>query len=66
MSKTISQRLADGKTTQRQMEESRDRYRPVAVRGSLLYFTVAELCRVESMYQYSLEYFKVYQKESHD
>ena len=59
MSKAISERLADSKSTQRQIEENRESYRPVAVRGSLLYFTVAELCRVDSMYQYSLDYFEV-------
>lgn len=59
MSKAIAERLADSKSTKRQIEESRERYRPVAVRGSLLYFTVAELCRVDVMYQYSLDYFQV-------
>ncbi|CAM9656208.1 unnamed protein product [Ascophyllum nodosum] len=59
MSKAISERLADSKSTQRQIEENRESYRPVAVRGSLLYFTVAELCRVDSMYQYSLDYFEL-------
>lgn len=59
MSKAIAERLADSKSTKRQIEENRERYRPVAVRGSLLYFTVAELCRVDVMYQYSLDYFQV-------
>lgn len=59
MSKVIAERLADSKSTKRQIEESREGYRPVAVRGSLLYFTVAELCRVDVMYQYSLDYFQV-------
>eukprot|EP00903_Cladosiphon_okamuranus_P017642 g16249.t1 len=59
MSKAIAQRLADSKSTKRQIEESRERYRPVAVRGSLLYFTVADLCRVDIMYQFSLEYFQL-------
>lgn len=61
MSKAIAERLTDSKSTKRQIEESRERYRPVAVRGSLLYFTVAELCRVDVMYQYSLDYFEVQQ-----
>ena len=59
MSKAIGERLADSKSTKQQMEEGRERYRPLAVRGSLLYFTVAELCRVDVMYQYSLDYFQV-------
>lgn len=63
MSKAIGDRLADSKSTQRQIEESRERYRPVAARGSLLYFTVAELCKVDGMYQYSLDYFQVCRSE---
>lgn len=59
MSKAIGERLADSKNTQRQIEESRERYQPLAVRGSLLYFTIAELCKVDVMYQYSLDYFQV-------
>lgn len=59
MSKTIGDRLNDSKNTQKQIEESRDCYRPVAVRGSLLYFTIAELCKVDHMYQYGLHYFQV-------
>lgn len=59
MSKAIAERLADSKSTKRQIEDSRECYRPVAVRGSLLYFTVTELCRVDVMYQYSLDYFQV-------
>lgn len=59
MSKAIGERLADSKSTKQQMEEARERYRPLAVRGSLLYFTVAELCKVDVMYQYSLDYFQV-------
>lgn len=55
----IGERLADSQITQLQIEEIRERYRPVAVRGSLLYFTVAELCKVDIMYQYSLDYFQV-------
>ena len=59
MSKAIGERLADSKSTKQQMEEGRERYRPLAVRGSLLYFTVTERCRVDVMYQYSLDYFQV-------
>ena len=38
-------------------------YRPVATRGSVLYFAIALLARVDSMYQYSLQFFqKLYVK----
>lgn len=32
-------------------------YKPVAIRGALLYLIVTDLSAVESMYQFSLEYF---------
>merc|ERR1719375_2080941 len=35
----------------------RDTYRPVALRGSIIYFVTADLARIDPMYQYSLEYF---------
>ena len=34
-----------------------DRYRPTAFRGSLLFFCVSDLARVDPMYQYSLQWF---------
>jgi len=63
--------LADSKTTStqvneqvRQAEETKiliddacEGYRPVATRGSILYFVVADLGGVDPMYQYSLQYF---------
>jgi dynein heavy chain, axonemal len=37
---------------------ARERYRVVAVRGSVLYFVVANMADVDPMYQFSLKYFK--------
>lgn len=39
------------------MQETRATYVPVAVRASALFFVIADLCNVEPMYQYSLEWF---------
>ena len=39
------------------IEATRERYKQVAVRGALLYFTIAELPCLDNMYQYSLQYF---------
>ena len=36
---------------------SREKYRPVARRGSVLYFVIAGLALINDMYQYSLEFF---------
>ncbi|CAM9197261.1 unnamed protein product [Discosporangium mesarthrocarpum] len=58
-SRAIGERLAESKSTQHQILENRDRYRPIAVRGSLLYFTVEDLSKIDTMYQYSLEYFQL-------
>ena len=40
------------------MQKSRDVYSPVAYRASILYFVVKDLQKVNSMYQFSLTWFK--------
>ena len=40
-----------------EIEKAREVYKPVADRGALLYLIVTELSAIESMYQFSLEYF---------
>lgn len=40
-----------------QLDTLREAYRPVAVRGSILYFVIADLALIDPMYQYSLAYF---------
>ncbi len=43
------------------------RYRPCAFRGSLLYFGIADLAKIDPMYQYSLEWFtRLYAKGCQD
>ncbi len=54
----ISERLAESEVTEREINLTRDSYRSVAVRGSIIYFVVADLALVDPMYQYSLEYFQ--------
>lgn len=35
---------------------TREQYRPIATRGSILFFVVADLSSIDSMYQYSFQY----------
>lgn len=37
---------------------ARERYRPIATQGSVMYFVIASLSEIDPMYQYSLKYFK--------
>ena len=53
----ISKRLAEAEQTEEQISTAREKYRPVATRGSVMYFVVATLAEVDPMYQYSLKYF---------
>ena len=40
-----------------ELEVMREGYRPAAVRGSLIYFVIADLAAIDPMYQFSLAYF---------
>ena len=55
----IKQRVAEAEKTEISINEARELYRPVATRGSILYFVVADLGLLDPMYQYSLTYFKM-------
>ena len=54
----ISSRLKEAESTEEKITLAREKYRPVATRGSVMYFVVASLAEVDTMYQYSLKYFK--------
>ena len=54
----ISQRLKEAEATEGMISVARERYRVVAIRGSALYFVVANMSDVDPMYQFSLKYFK--------
>lgn len=43
--------------TEKDINITRLQYVPVAVRSQILYFCVSDLCNVDPMYQYSLEWF---------
>jgi len=57
LSGVISERLKESEVTEREINEIREGYRSVAIRGSLLYFVIADMGKVDFMYQFSLAYF---------
>ncbi|KAJ3068328.1 Dynein heavy chain 6, axonemal [Podochytrium sp. JEL0797] len=57
-SAAIKERVALAEVTEIEINTARERYRPVAIRGSVLYFVIADLAELDPMYQFSLKYFK--------
>ena len=53
----IAERMIEAEQTAKVIQETRENYRPVAIRGSVLYFVIADLALIDPMYQYSLEFF---------
>jgi dynein heavy chain len=56
-SNEIQAKVAEAEVTERQIDETRELYRPVAIRASLLFFCISDLALVDPMYQYSLTWF---------
>ncbi|KAI9142914.1 dynein heavy chain and region D6 of dynein motor-domain-containing protein [Paraphysoderma sedebokerense] len=55
----IEQKVEEAKKTEKKINETRELYRPVAARSSLLYFLLNDLWQIHPMYQYSLNAYKV-------
>ncbi|CAD7077293.1 unnamed protein product [Hermetia illucens] len=53
----IAARLVDTEQTEQVITAKREKYRPLAARGAVIYFVVASLAEIDPMYQYSLKYF---------
>jgi dynein heavy chain, axonemal len=56
-SNTIAAKVSEAETTEAQIDATRERYRPVSARASLLFFCISDLATVDPMYQYSLSWF---------
>ncbi|KAG9395747.1 Dynein heavy chain and region D6 of dynein motor [Carpediemonas membranifera] len=56
-SAAIQIRLEEAEKTEAEVNEAREGYRSIALRGSQLYFTLASMANVDRMYQFSLAYF---------
>ena len=53
----IAERVKQAEVTEKMIDETRLRYKPVAFHSSLLFFCIADLSMVDPMYQYSLQFF---------
>ncbi|XP_072257291.1 dynein axonemal heavy chain 3-like [Pyxicephalus adspersus] len=60
-SKNLSQEIQEKQEittkTEKQIDETRDGYRPVANHSSIIFFVISDLAYIDSMYQFSLAWF---------
>ena len=57
-SKEINERMAESEIIQAEIVETRAKYTSVAIRGSILYFVIADMGLINDMYQNSLQFVK--------
>ena len=55
----INARIADATIVEETINETRMGYKSVAIRGSILYFVIADMAQINDMYQNSLQFVKV-------
>jgi dynein heavy chain len=53
----IKIRMAESAKAEVEIDKTRETFRPVAFRASILFFTIVELSAINDMYQYSLQWF---------
>jgi dynein heavy chain len=53
----IKVRMKESEITEKEIDRTREIYRPVAYRASVLFFTIIDLAVIDPMYQYSLQWF---------
>ena len=53
----ISVKVTEAEATEKDIDATREKYRPVATRASVLFFCISDLALVDPMYQYSLAWF---------
>jgi dynein heavy chain len=57
LSKDIAKKQEKAKVTEKEIDDKRTEYEPVALRTAGLFFCVQELANIDPMYQYSLPFF---------
>ncbi|XP_076020504.1 dynein axonemal heavy chain 3-like [Genypterus blacodes] len=57
LSEEISEKQKIASITEKEIDDTRTGYRPVAEESSILFFCISELVNIEPMYQYSLTWF---------
>lgn len=50
-------RQAEAAITEKEIDKSRENFRPIAYRAQILFFTIVDLAVIDPMYQYSLQWF---------
>lgn len=55
----INLRITQATIVEEEINQTRLGYKSVAIRGSIIYFVIADMARINDMYQNSLEYVKV-------
>lgn len=55
----INERIAEASVVEESINQTRLGYKSVAIRGSILYFVIADMARISPMYQNSLQFVKV-------
>lgn len=53
----VGSRLIDAEKTEEMITLEREKYRPLASKGAVLFFVVTSLAEIDPMYQFSLRYF---------
>ncbi|XP_044530905.1 dynein axonemal heavy chain 14 [Gracilinanus agilis] len=54
----VKERIKAAEKTEMEFQNTRKNYLPIATRGALLYFLVADLAQLNYMYQFSLDWFR--------
>jgi len=57
LSEDISAKQETATATEREIDATRNGYKPVAMHSSMLFFCISDLANIEPMYQYSLTWF---------